>query len=319
VAAAVRYFTEVLGGGGRRVQAQEVIDSLRNRVRDGQPPRYGDLEGVVHETVLEQNVVAVEMMRAHLTESKPHAVLGVERGGAFLAEVLTSGAPGSPPGVAVPKYVEPREGAPGLVRRTPHLEAEIRRRITELGQSKFALVDFYMGGVFAKELQPMLAHILKDHPHVQIEVLWMRETYGFERLLARPATSDWAGLVAALEAAGVEGLAASGVVRLENGNVLIGLEWPAVVVPPPKGRMPGVRVEEFPVDLVLGDDLRSVMDPTSTRPVRIADRTGRIVQTIPVGTPDPETGQPLMNTRAIVVRLMQGARFPVKPVPKEAP
>jgi hypothetical protein len=310
VAAAVRYFTEVLGGGGRRVQAQEVIDSLRNRVRDGQPPRYGDLEGVVHEIVLEQNVVAVEMMRAHLAESKPHAVLGVERGGAFLAEVLTSGAPGSPPGVAVDKHGD---------RRTPQLEIAIQRRITELGQSKFALVDFYMGGVFAKELQPMLARILKDHPHVQIEVLWMRETYGFERLLARPATSDWAGLVAALEAAGVEGLAASGAVRRENGNVLVGLEWPAVVVPPPMGRMPGVRVEVFPVDLVLGDDLRSVMDPTSTRPVRIADRTGRIVQTIPVGTPDPETGQPLTTTRAIVVRLMQGARFPVKPVPEEAP
>jgi hypothetical protein len=64
---------------------------------------------------------------------------------------------------------------------------------------------------------------------------------------------------------------------------------------------------DVPVDIVLGDDMPSALDPSSTKPVRIFDRQGRVVREIPVGTPDPETGEPLQHTVDIVRRLMQGA------------
>ena len=96
LATVIRQFTEQLGGSGRRFDAQDVIDSLRNRARDGRPPRFGELEGLVSEIILEQNAIAVQQMREHIAQSQPDAVLGVERGGAFLAEVLSTGVEGFP-------------------------------------------------------------------------------------------------------------------------------------------------------------------------------------------------------------------------------
>ena len=94
------------------------------------------------------------------------------------------------------------------MRRTPHLEAEIRRRITELDQKRFAIVDFYMGGVFAEELHTMITAIVRDHPHVEFEVMWMRETFGFERVVIRPTRAD-------LE----EGIAFIGRLEFEGGRL----------------------------------------------------------------------------------------------------
>jgi hypothetical protein len=71
--------------------------------------------------------------------------------------------------------------------------------------------------------------------------------------------------------------------------------------------LPQMRVTQAPVDIVLGDDMPSVLANDSTAPVRIFDQQGRIVAVIPVGTPDPQTGNPMGNTREIVRRLMQGA------------
>lgn len=304
----IRSFREDLGGGGRRYDARDVVDSLRNRIREGQLPRYGDLEGLVAQIIIEQNVEAVQQMRDHIAESRPHAVLGVERGGAFLAEVLSAGVEGFPATVAIPKEVTQRPGKPDVVRRTPHLEAEIRRRITADGESRFAIVDFYMGGVFAGELQRMIRRIRRDHPNAEFEVMWMRETHGFERLVFhperphpnRPTRED-------LE----EGVVFPMRVNRSGERPTIEL-GPGIVVPRLKGtgeNLPGVRATQFPVDVVLGDDMRAVLDRSPTEPVRIFDREGRVVQVIPVGTRDPQTGQPVMTTREIMVRLMQGARF----------
>ncbi|MGH7943746.1 MAG: hypothetical protein ACREF9_01850 [Opitutaceae bacterium] len=297
----ITLFKQALGGSGRRFDAQDVIDSLRNRVREGRPPRFGDLEGLVSDIVMEQNAIAVQQMREHIAGSRPDAVLGVERGGAFLAEVLARGAEDFPPSVPIAKHVEPRAGRPDLVQRIPNLESEIRRRITDERQSRFAIVDFYMGGVFAGELQRMFADILRDHPHAQFEVLWMRETFGFEKAVVRPTRQD-------LE----EGIAFTGIVEIVNGRMTILEASPGVTLPPLKGtgqNIPQVRATHFPVDVVLGDDMRAVLDQSPTVPIRIFDRDGRIVQEIPVGTPDPETGEPLRTTKEIMIRLMQGARF----------
>lgn len=282
-----------LGISGRRIDAQEIIDSLRNRVRDGRPPRYGELDGLVDELAVTLNALAIAHMRDHLRAARPDAVLAVERGGALLAEALSRDTPDFPDTVTMAK-----SGPPGREQRTPLLEAEIRRRITALGQSRFAIVDFYMGGVFAGELRAMVARIARDHPQVQVDVVWMRETHGFERTVTRPTLEDLA-----------QGVALTGRVVWRDGRIVIETDSPMVTVPPLRGTdpdLPQLRATEVPVDVVLGDDMPSVLDRASTAPIRVFDHQGRVVRVIPVGTPDPVTGQPLRSTRDIMVRLMQG-------------
>ena len=169
---------------GRRRDAKHLIESLRNRIR--KHPPYGNLEGLVAETALEQNAIAVEALRERIRTAKPHAVLSVERGGAFLAEVLAGGGGDFPPSVAVPKKVTPRPGQEDKVERTPHLEAEIRRRIAD-GETHFAIVDFYMGGHFAEELETMFLRLHADFPELPLrfEPMWLRETHGYETLAGR--------------------------------------------------------------------------------------------------------------------------------------
>ena len=118
-------------------------------------------------------------LRERIRTAKPHAVLSVERGGAFLAEVLASAGGDFPPSVAVPKKVTPRPGQEDKVERTPHLEAEIRRRIAN-GETHFAIVDFYMGGHFAEELETMFLRLHADFPELPLrfEPMWLRETHG---------------------------------------------------------------------------------------------------------------------------------------------
>jgi adenine/guanine phosphoribosyltransferase-like PRPP-binding protein len=298
---AIRVFREQLGGGGRRYEAQEVIDSLRNRIRAGKLPRYGDLEGAVADIIVEQNAVAIQQMRDHLRATKPDAVLAVERGGAFLGGVLSREQSDFPPFYAEPKHVERSPSGKEIVRRTPNLQTRILALI-EQGQSRFAIVDFYMGGGFAGELLDMLVEIHTQYPHVEFDVMWMRETRGFERITSRITRRH-------LE----EGVTFTGTVRIVGGRAQFQRRSAGVFLPELKGtadHIPQIRATQFPVDIVLGDDMRTVFDPSSQRPVRIVDRQGRLVQEIPVGTPDPVTGVPLKNTREILIRLMEGVTFP---------
>lgn len=155
--------------------------------------------------------------------------------------------------------------------------------------------------MFAGELRKMFRDILRDHPHVEFEVIWMRETDGFERVVHRITRKD-------LE----QGVAFTAEVSVVNGRLRIRDRSAGVVVPRLKGTEDNaahVRATQFPVDVVLGDDMRAVLSRSPTEPIRIFDRSGRIVQEIPVGTPDPVTGAPLPNTREIMIRLMQGYKF----------
>src|SRR6185436_9620622 len=106
---------------GRRMDGKEIIESLRNRVRKAP---FADLEGLISTASLEENILAIEAMRIQIGRIKPDAVLSVQRGGAFLAEVLGSGVDGFPPSVSVSKHVVQQPGQEDLVQRTPHLEAE---------------------------------------------------------------------------------------------------------------------------------------------------------------------------------------------------
>jgi hypothetical protein len=300
-----RHFTDELGGLGRRYDARDVIDSLRNRERGHRPPRYGDLEGVISKLVIEQNAIAVQHMREHIAATNPQAILGVERGGAFLIETLSRGMEGFPPTQAIPKYVKKQAGKPDQELRTPYLNQEIRRRIEENGESRFAIVDFYMGGKFANELRPMFARILRKYPHVEFDVLWMRETIGFEQVTFKPKLQDLD-----INQGGL-GITIPLVAKVINGKKVYTKVDGGLILPPLNGLKANerrVRARQFPVDLVLGDDMRMVMERQSTGSMAIIDRDGRIVQEVPVGTRDPMTGKSL-NAWDIVLRLMQGVKF----------
>jgi hypothetical protein len=287
---------------GRRRDAKHLIESLRNRIRKNPP--YGNLEGLVAETVLEQNAIAVQALRERIRAAQPHAVLSVERGGAFLAEVLASAGGDFPPSVAVQKKVTPRPGQEDKVERTPHLEAEIRRRIAK-GETHFAIVDFYMGGHFAEELETMFLRLHEDFPDVPLkfEPMWLRETHGYEVLAGRRPTR------AQLE----QGVSFEGTMSIgPDGRVRLHPTSPLVTLPTVKGNAQGVdfiRITDYPVTVVLGDDMRTVFDPHSKLPIRVFDRDGRLVREIPIGVQDPLSSERLRNTRQIVIRLMQGHRF----------
>jgi hypothetical protein len=299
---------------GRRLDAKQLIEALRNRIR--KHPPLGNLEGLVSQAAVQENSIAIGYMREHLLESRPDAVLAVERGGAFLAEVLNDGAAGFPATVTVPKSATPRPGQDDLVQRTPHLEAEIRRRIA-LGETRFAVVDVYMGGHFASELEAMFHRLQADFPDhgLAFEALWLRETHGYETLAGRRPNR------AELEQGVVYSrIPAFTVSELQGERRLrIRLRSEGVTLPTVSGNAGHadfIRVIDFPVSVVLGDDMRTVFDPDSTHPIRIFDRSGRLVREIAVGTPDPVTGRALRNTREIMVRVMQGHFSEVRPGPE---
>jgi hypothetical protein len=159
--------------------------------------------------------------------------------------------------------------------RAPNMEKAIRAQIAE-GKTSFAIVDFYMGGGAAGEFLHMVERIIKDHPQARFEIVWMREQHGFERL--GDAATD----------PGVQMLPFH-----ETPDHLRG------------------HVQQTPVNvrLVLGDDMAVVFGKSETDAINIVDRYGKIVQTIPVGTRDPKTGERL-DARGIVIRLMNGEKFP---------
>src|SRR5205085_2233763 len=69
-------------------------------------------------------------------------------------------------------------------------------------------------------------------------------------------------------------------------------ESESVTLPAIKGNadnLPIIRQVQFPVGIVLGDDMNTVFDPASRHPIRLFDKAGRIVQQIDVGTLDPIT------------------------------
>jgi hypothetical protein len=156
--------------------------------------------------------------------------------------------------------------------RTTHIEARIRQLIAE-GKTKFVLVDFYMGGGASKEFINMYRNILQDHPEVRFESIWMREQHGFER-------------------------------NTENG---LGLE---AFKGTPEDLKHAITQTVVTTQFVLGDDMKIVFDPNSQKPISIFDRRGRVIQQIPVGTPDPRTGKPTKSTREILLLLLDGVHFP---------
>ncbi len=228
-----------------------------------------DLDGFVMHAALEENIGAIAAIRERLCAVEPDSIIAVERGGAFLADALAHGNPEIR--ARITSVPKAEDGS-----RSPNMEAAIRDQIVNGKKTKFVIVDFYMGGGAAGEFLKMAERILADHPQARFEIIWMREQHGFER---------------------------HGDLETDPGVQLLPFhETPE--------RLRG-RVEQTPVNvrLVLGDDMAVVFGKSKTDAITIVDRHGRVVQTIPVGTPDPKTGEPL-DARQIVIRLLNGVKFP---------
>jgi hypothetical protein len=254
---------------GRRPATEALVDALRER----RAMADTDLKGHVLASVLEENIEAVRQIRERIAELQPDAVFGVKRGGAFLIDVLATGDADL---TQISAQTEKHKSG----KRTLDLEARIRAAI-EKGQRSFVIVDYYMGGHAASEFIDMYRRIIDSERDLDLrfESIWMRERFGYERNEVDQSGERFAH--GRLEP------------QTEVAEDLVGKVHQTVV----------------PVTYVLGDDMKMIFNPKSTDPIVIFDSRGQVVQRIPVGTPHPATGQPLMTPAQILIALMQGYRF----------
>jgi hypothetical protein len=329
---------------GRRLDAKQIIEALRNRVRKGP---FADLEGLIAARSLVENILAVQQMRDDIRQIAPDAVISVQRGGAFVAEVLGHGSADFPASIAVPKAVSV-EGDKRVERRWPNIEAAIVERMRQ-GQRKFVIVDVYMGGHFLEELRAMAGRLrgMEGGEDIEIHTMWLRETHGYDELVtphqsaehpSRKVTREMltAGVAvvagertqAMIDADLPDPVALLRAIRDDLPGVGLsviadGLEAndPAVAA----GRVPGTSAEQreraasnlrtfqvwdYPVGIAAGDDMKTVFDSDSTRPIRIFNRNGEVIFVITVGMRIPGTTSVFQNTREILVHLLSNGDIP---------
>jgi hypothetical protein len=329
---------------GRRLDAKQIIEALRNRVRK---TPFADLEGLIATQSLVENILAVQQMRENIQGIAPDAVISVQRGGAFVAEVLAHGDASFPPSVAVPKAVSIEDGN-RVERRWPHIEAEIVERMRR-GQRKFVIVDVYMGGHFIEELRAMAGRLrgLEGGEDIEIHTMWLRETHGYDELIRPHESAERPSRRVTLDmlTAGIAVVAGDrtqtmidadlsdpiGFLRSVRDDlpgvglsvIAGGLEAtdPAVAA----GRLPGASAEQrdraarnlrifqvwdYPIGIAAGDDMKTVFDANSTRPIRIFNRAGEVIFVIAVGMRIPGTDRVFQNTREILVHLLSNGDIP---------
>jgi adenine/guanine phosphoribosyltransferase-like PRPP-binding protein len=223
-------------------ERQAVIEQLRHV--KGKPP--GWLEGFVPQSLLKENQRAIKNVREKVLASSPDVVVGMERGGAFLAEVLGAG----DPALAKKVVSMPVDENPAAVRDkkgkfAPEMAARFDALIAQ-GAKKIVIVDYYMGGKTAGDLSKLLVKHFSDPKYagVTFEVHWIRETFG----------KDDAG---------------GSVVEPPRGEVGEGK----------KGA--GLYKQTFEmVPLAIGDDMHVVLDvPDAKQPIQVFDDNGQVVHT----------------------------------------
>lgn len=158
------------GYSGRRPGAKMQVDVMRAMAKE----QGVDLDGFLMQFAVEQNASAISKMREHLRVVNPDAIIAVERGGVFLADVLAHGDPALRKRInAVPKGDDKS--------RAPFMEQAIRAHLAGGKKTSFVIVDFYMGGGASGEFMKMAERILANYPQAKFELVWLREEHGFER------------------------------------------------------------------------------------------------------------------------------------------
>jgi hypothetical protein len=245
----------------RNAERNLTLGELRH-VR-GQPSP--ELEGYIPDFILDANREALRQARTQLHAMNPDAIVGIERGGAFLAEATTFG----DEALRSRMRTIPAFRAPAGSRGKYHPQEMQRafRQLIEGGARNIVVVDAYMGGTTASDLRNNIFRpLLTEHPDVTITTFWYRETFGFER--QRPA---------------------GGGVTLE----------PLRGQPKPNSPIFGNLLSaEQQVPVVLGDDMNIVVDRSlaSRAPLRVFNDSGEVIATIV-----PREGE---TTRDALIRLM---------------
>ncbi|HPT49677.1 MAG TPA: DUF4157 domain-containing protein [Accumulibacter sp.] len=218
-----------------RADRQGVIGSLRTP--HGQAP--GELEGFVLDSVLAENQRAFGELIAQLRGENPDAIVGMEQGGAFLADVIAAGDPVLARRVLhMPVHKTPA----GEKFDGPKMQAEFQRLI-DGGARRIAIVDSYMGGTTAAALRDdVLGPLARRDGNggVDFHTHWLRETLGFR---AGGTMGDLRGQANP---------------RSPGGSQL--------------------HSDQRQVRLVLGDDMQIVYTPGSREPITLFDSAGRITR-----------------------------------------
>lgn len=192
-------------------------------------------------------------------------IIGLERGGAFLGEVLTYADPALAAKLTkLPKFPPPKGGK---YKFDHNAMQNAFRRMIDSGKKNFALVDAYMGGRTARDLRDgVFKPLAAQHEGVSFEIYWLRETFGFET-----------------RGTGGEGL------TLTRPQGTLGSRSPYASQ---------IKTRYQEIRLVLGDDMNIVFTPGAREPIRIFDKSGKVIQTY-----EPRQGE---TTRQLLIRLMNG-------------
>jgi hypothetical protein len=227
--------------GVTNAERQQVIEALRTPHKS---PR-GALEGFLPKVVLAENQQAVRKVRETLKASDPDVIVGMERGGAFLADVLAAGDPALGAKVRKMAVHKAPEGAKTKFVGQKQL-AEFDALIEPGKPRKIAIVDYYMGGRTAGELRDLLIKRYAGKPGyegVTFEIHWIRETLGY---------ADASGTLKSARSTPVAG---------EKGHGMFS------------------QTHE-PVTLALGDDMTIIMAAGSEAPLHVFDDAGNVTRTI---------------------------------------
>lgn len=223
--------------GASRADRQGVIGTVRTP--HGQA--RGELEGFVLDSVLAENQRAFGELIAQLRAENPDIIVGMEQGGAFLADVIAAGDPALARRV---RHMPVHKTPAGEKFDGPQMQAEFQRLI-DGGARRIAIVDSYMGGTTASALRDdVLGPLARraGNSGVDFYTHWLRETFGFR-------------------AGGTMG-------------ELRGLANPRS----PGGSQLHSDQRQRLVRLVLGDDMQIVYNPNSHEPITLFDSAGRITR-----------------------------------------
>jgi hypothetical protein len=269
----------------RAAQAAEAKTALKElrtpfHAKPGDPPP--PLEAYVPDFVLRENIEAITRLRAKIISANPDVILGMERYGALLADVLAHGTPQLKAKIAKftpvvwDKGPSPSTGKKGKFDPASML-GEFRQI---LGPDKhvsrtIAVVDSYMGGSTTESLlEQVYRPLLAEYPNVKFRNFMIRETFGFKVPgPERPVMADLRGQPKPTETERIE------------------FDTPE------------------DVSMILGDDVSVVFRVNAGEPIRVFDPAGKVVETFV-----PKAGQ---STRDLLIELMNGkyAAQPPKPVP----
>ena len=229
--------------------------------------RPGVFEGYVDVAVLRANMEAYQELARRVQAANADVIVGMQRGGAFLVDVLEAIDPSLSSRLCRPRKVYPKQ----------EMWRAMHKLVTDVigaGRRTFCFVEVYMSGYSARALvEQVFIPVLQDYAsqldvfcQLQFSSIWLRETWGLESYAS---------------------------MRLYE----VQDEW----APPGLGSVKDkIAGDESSVPFIVGDDVNSFMDysPSSRSSISVYRADGSIAAVL-----SPRRGK---NTRDLATRLLAG-------------